>query len=163
MIKYWEAASVVHQVYKVLSDVENLAGCTPAKVGDSSERTSIANSAEENRANFCKGLDGKPLFSALYLKRQIQNLPRCRNCTLVKGEKPHPVSYQGCSHRKGELQRVLKGSSGRMFSKFTSQQQSNTAALCQDTQHQKPKAPKTYGKACGPPCNRICHNRKFRK
>jgi hypothetical protein len=24
------------------------------------------NSAEENRANFCKGLDGEPLFSALY-------------------------------------------------------------------------------------------------
>jgi hypothetical protein len=23
------------------------------------------NSAKENRANFCKGLDGKPLFSAL--------------------------------------------------------------------------------------------------
>jgi glutamyl-tRNA reductase len=28
--------------------------------------TSIVNSAEENRANFCKGLEGKPLFSALY-------------------------------------------------------------------------------------------------
>jgi hypothetical protein len=34
-------------------------------VGESPEWTSIVNSAEENRENFCKGLDGKPLFSAL--------------------------------------------------------------------------------------------------
>jgi hypothetical protein len=37
-----------------------------AEVGESSEWTSIVNSAEENRANFCKSLDGKLLFSALY-------------------------------------------------------------------------------------------------
>jgi hypothetical protein len=35
-------------------------------VGESTEWTSIVNGAEENGANFCKGLDGKPLFSALY-------------------------------------------------------------------------------------------------
>jgi hypothetical protein len=34
MNKCREAASVVHQAYKVLSDIENLAGCTPAKVGE---------------------------------------------------------------------------------------------------------------------------------
>jgi hypothetical protein len=50
----------------VLSDIENLAGCTPAKVGESSEWTSTVNRAEEKRANFCKGLDGNPLFGALY-------------------------------------------------------------------------------------------------
>jgi hypothetical protein len=65
MNKYREAASVVQQVYKVLSDIENLARCTPAKVGESSEWTSIVNRMEKNRANFCKGLDGKPLFSTL--------------------------------------------------------------------------------------------------
>jgi hypothetical protein len=32
--KYSEAASVVQRVYKVLSDTENLARCTPAKVGE---------------------------------------------------------------------------------------------------------------------------------
>jgi hypothetical protein len=37
MNKYPETASVVQEVYKVLSDVENIAGCTPAKVGESSE------------------------------------------------------------------------------------------------------------------------------
>jgi hypothetical protein len=35
-------------------------------VGESSEWSSIVNSAEENRADFCKGLDGKLLLSALY-------------------------------------------------------------------------------------------------
>jgi hypothetical protein len=35
-------------------------------VGESPEWTSIVNSAEENRTNFSKYLDGKPLFSALY-------------------------------------------------------------------------------------------------
>jgi hypothetical protein len=56
----------VQKVYKVLTDIENLAGCTPAKVGESSEWTSIEKSTEGNRSDFCKGLDGKPLFSALY-------------------------------------------------------------------------------------------------
>jgi hypothetical protein len=60
--KYPEAASVMQQVYKVLSDTENPAGCTTAKVGESSEWNSIVNSAEENRVNFYKALDGKPIF-----------------------------------------------------------------------------------------------------
>jgi hypothetical protein len=49
---YAEAASVVKQVYKVLNDIEILARCTLAKVGESSEWTSILNSAQDNRANF---------------------------------------------------------------------------------------------------------------
>jgi hypothetical protein len=63
--KFPEAGSVV-QVHEVLNDIEILDGCTPAKVGESSEWITIANSAEENRANFCKSLDGKLIFSALY-------------------------------------------------------------------------------------------------
>jgi hypothetical protein len=34
-----------------------------------------------------------------------------------------------------------------LFSKFTSPEQSHAAALCQDTQHQQPQAPQTYGKS----------------
>jgi hypothetical protein len=51
---YPEAASVVPQAYKVLSDIEILARYTPAKVGESSEWTTVVNSAEENIANFAK-------------------------------------------------------------------------------------------------------------
>jgi hypothetical protein len=50
----------------VLGDIRNFARYTPAKVGESSEWTTIANSVEENRSNFCKILDVKPLFGALY-------------------------------------------------------------------------------------------------
>jgi hypothetical protein len=67
MNKYPEAASVVQQVRKVFSDIENLAGCITAKV----EESSIANSMEENMANFCKDLDGKLLFSSLYYKYMV--------------------------------------------------------------------------------------------
>jgi hypothetical protein len=66
MNKYPGTAFVVQQVYKILTDFENLAGCTQTKVGESSNWTSIVNSTEEKRANFCKGLDGKQLFSAVY-------------------------------------------------------------------------------------------------
>jgi hypothetical protein len=64
--KYTEAAFVVQQVHKVSSDTEILAKCMPARVGESSHWTTIMNSAEENRPMFCKFLDGKSLFSALY-------------------------------------------------------------------------------------------------
>jgi hypothetical protein len=66
MNKYPEAASVVKQVHKVLSDIKILAKCTPAKVGESPQWTTILYSVDKNRANFCKVLDGKPLFSTLY-------------------------------------------------------------------------------------------------
>jgi hypothetical protein len=66
MNKYPEASSLVQLIYKVLSDIEILPTFTPAKVGESSEQTSIVNSMEESRANFCKALDGKSLFSAVY-------------------------------------------------------------------------------------------------
>jgi hypothetical protein len=64
--KYTEAGSVVQQVHKVLNDIEILAGCRLAEVEEGSEWTTIVNSAEEKRANFCKYLDGKPLFRTLY-------------------------------------------------------------------------------------------------
>jgi hypothetical protein len=64
--KYSEAVSVVQQICTVLCDIKNLAGCALAKAGESSECTSVVNSMEENRANFCKVPDGKPLFSAFY-------------------------------------------------------------------------------------------------
>jgi hypothetical protein len=50
----------------MLRDIEHLAGHSPAKVGESSEWTTIVNNSEENRANFCKILEEKPLYSALY-------------------------------------------------------------------------------------------------
>jgi hypothetical protein len=62
--KFPEGGAVVQEVHKALNDTEILAGCTPAKAGEGSEWIAVVNSAEASRANFCKDLNGKPLFSA---------------------------------------------------------------------------------------------------
>jgi hypothetical protein len=67
--KYPEAAAVI-QVHIVLNDIEILARCTLAKVGESPKWTSIVNNAE-NRANFCKAVYGKPHFSTLYCMHTV--------------------------------------------------------------------------------------------
>jgi hypothetical protein len=85
-------------------------------------------------------------------KTNTESTLSCCNCTLVEGEKPHPASYRGCSHEKGEqqrrrAQRAPKGFSGRtFFSKFTSSEQSYAAASRQDTQQQQPQARRQTGK-----------------
>jgi hypothetical protein len=53
------------QLFKVLGDIEDVTGHTPASVGDSEQWSAITNSVE-NRRNFCKALSGKSLLSALY-------------------------------------------------------------------------------------------------
>jgi hypothetical protein len=103
-------------------------------------------------------------------KTNTESRRSCCNCNLLEGEKPHPASYRGCSHTKGELQgkraqRDPKGSSGRtFFSRFTSPELSYADALPQDTKHQQPQELKTQmGKVFCTPCSSICHNRKFRE
>jgi hypothetical protein len=54
------------QLYKLLGDIEDVAGHTPASVGESAEWGVIVNAAEENGLSYCKALHGKTLFSALY-------------------------------------------------------------------------------------------------
>jgi hypothetical protein len=50
----------------VLGDIEDAVRHIPASVGESAEWSAIVNAAEENGASYCKGLRGKPHFSALY-------------------------------------------------------------------------------------------------
>jgi hypothetical protein len=64
--KYPDSDALIKQVHRVLCDTEYLARYTPPSVGDSSDWASVVDSAEENRANYCKALLGKTLFSALY-------------------------------------------------------------------------------------------------
>jgi hypothetical protein len=54
-----DADEQLKQLFKVLCDIEDLAGYTLASVGDSDQWSSIVNTAEENRQNFCKALGGK--------------------------------------------------------------------------------------------------------
>jgi hypothetical protein len=54
------------QPLKFLGDIEDVAGHTPASVGESVVWVSTINTAEENGASYCKALRGKVFFSALY-------------------------------------------------------------------------------------------------
>jgi hypothetical protein len=60
------ADAQMKQLFKVIRDIEEMARYTSASVGESEQWSSIVNTAEENRQNFCKVLNGKNLFSALY-------------------------------------------------------------------------------------------------
>jgi hypothetical protein len=64
--KYPDAEAQLKQLFKILCDIEDVAGHTPVSVEESVEWTSIVNTAEDNRASYCKALTRKPLFSALY-------------------------------------------------------------------------------------------------
>jgi hypothetical protein len=94
-------------------------------------------------------------------KTNTESTPSCCNYTLVEREEPHPASYRGCSHAEGELQgrkaqRVPKEPSERkFFYKFTSPEQSYSAALRQDNQNQQPKAPQTEEKSIRYPVQQI--------
>jgi hypothetical protein len=57
--KYPDSDALIKQVYKVLCDIEDFAVYTPPLVGESSDWTSVVDSAEENRANYCKVQSGK--------------------------------------------------------------------------------------------------------
>jgi hypothetical protein len=61
-----DADAQLKQLFKVLCDIEDVAGYTPASVCDSDQWSSIVDTAEENRQKFCKALGGKTLYSALY-------------------------------------------------------------------------------------------------
>jgi hypothetical protein len=60
-----DAEEQLRQLYKVLCDIEDVAGYTPS-VGKSQEWASIVSMVEKNRASYCEALCGKPLYSALY-------------------------------------------------------------------------------------------------
>jgi hypothetical protein len=61
-----DADAQLKLLFKVLCDIEDVAGYTPASVGDSDQWPSIVDTAEENRQNFCKALGEKTLYSVLY-------------------------------------------------------------------------------------------------
>jgi hypothetical protein len=64
--QYPEADTQYRLLYKTSCDTEDVAGYTPAAVGESDECTAIVSSAEDNRTSYCKARSGKVLFSALY-------------------------------------------------------------------------------------------------
>jgi hypothetical protein len=71
-------------LYKIICSIEDVAGCAPAAVEESTEWTAIVTSAEENRASYCKALSSKLLFIALYWTytvalNKLKSLLKARN------------------------------------------------------------------------------------
>jgi nitroreductase len=60
-----DADAQLKQLFKEIRDIEEMARYTPS-AGQSEQWSSIISTAEENRQNFCKVLNGKNLFNALY-------------------------------------------------------------------------------------------------
>jgi hypothetical protein len=71
-----------------------MARYTPASVGESEQWSSIVSTAEENRQNFCKVLNGKNLFSALYgtYTVALHELKAVRKATAPAGQSKTPKS-----------------------------------------------------------------------
>jgi hypothetical protein len=61
-----DAEEQLRQLFKVLSDIEDVAGYSQKSIGESQEWANIVSTIEDNRASYCKALSGKPLYSALY-------------------------------------------------------------------------------------------------
>jgi hypothetical protein len=61
-----DAEEQLRQLYKILRDIEDVARRTPAAVGESERWSFNVSTMEENRANICKALSGKTLYSVLY-------------------------------------------------------------------------------------------------
>jgi hypothetical protein len=64
--KHPDAEVQLCQLFKVLCDIQDVAGYVPPSVGESEEWTIIVNTVEENCVNYCKALSGRTLYSALY-------------------------------------------------------------------------------------------------
>jgi hypothetical protein len=56
----------MQHLFKVLRDLQSLAGCTPKSVGESVEWAAVIGAAEDNLESYSMALQGKPLYSALY-------------------------------------------------------------------------------------------------
>jgi hypothetical protein len=60
--KYPNAEAQLKQLFRILCDIEVVACHTLASVGESLDWTSIINTAEDNRASYCKTLTGNPFL-----------------------------------------------------------------------------------------------------
>jgi hypothetical protein len=92
--QYLDADAQLKQLFKVIRDIEEMARYTPASVGESEQWSSIVSTAEESRQNFCKILNGKNPFSAVYRTYTIalHELKAVRKATAPAGQFKAPKS-----------------------------------------------------------------------
>jgi hypothetical protein len=100
-------------------------------------------------------------------KTNTESMLSCCNWTLVEGQKPHPVSYRGCSHSKEEPQRrKAQAPKGILWGDVLLQLHLTRAVIrsCTAPRGATPanhRHGRHMGKAFKPLCSSICHNGKF--
>jgi hypothetical protein len=104
--KYPDADTQYRLLYSALCALEDVAGHTPAAVGESAEWTAVVGATEENRANYCKVLTGKTLFSALHgtytvTLKELKSLLKASTTAGRSTEKPaQDAGFQEVRRRK---------------------------------------------------------------
>jgi hypothetical protein len=90
--QYPEADAQLKQLLQVLGDIEDVARHIPA---------AIVNAAEESGPSYCKGIHGKPIFSALYdtYKVTLQELKAAIKARTLAGQTNLP-KQQGNKQRR---------------------------------------------------------------
>jgi hypothetical protein len=92
-------------------------------------------------------------------KTNTESTPRCCNCTLL-GENPHPASYRGCSHAKGEKHSELpRDPLGLRSSQSYLNTELHYVKTIKTSTHRHRRQNR---KASGTPCSSMCHKRNFR-
>jgi hypothetical protein len=114
-----DATPCMQQLFKVLRDIEDLAGYTPASVGKSEEWVAIVRSAEDNREIYSLALRAKTLCSALYgtytvmlneFKSLLKASSQARQSNQgdgfkeVRSQKRHSTAEAACSPKKAAIQ-----------------------------------------------------------
>jgi hypothetical protein len=102
-----DADAQLKQLFKLLCDIEDVAGYTPASVGDSDQWSSIVNTAEENQLNPCKALTGKILFSALYGTYTV-TLKELRALLKASSSAGQTVTTKCAAHREDGFKEVRR-------------------------------------------------------
>jgi hypothetical protein len=60
-----DAVPCMQHLFKVLGDLQSLAGCTPRPVGESEEWAAVIRAVEDNMESYSMALQGKTLYSSL--------------------------------------------------------------------------------------------------
>jgi hypothetical protein len=92
----------MQHLFKVLCDLEALAGCTPKSGGESEEWATAIRAAEDNLACYSVALQGKALYSALYgaYTVTLNELKRVLQSSSQAGQPNHADGFQEVRSRK---------------------------------------------------------------
>jgi hypothetical protein len=98
LIQSPDADAQLKQLFKVLCDIEDVAGYTQASVCDSEQWLSIVNTAEDNKQVFCKALGGNsvqcPVWNVHSRFARVKGLAERKHTSVDPTPTPKPATTQ---------------------------------------------------------------------